>query len=291
MRPTQLEVSMALGYWALLVLGISAAAGQARTQGQGGGETGPDYATVETRTVIEAMVMAHGGMDAWRTVETVRFRMLSKVSGQSNPWLSTETVERSSGRSFLDWPILDASIVWDGTAIWSVNWPPAPPPGFFPRLSYAFVTLPFLTQDDGVSLGPVERGQVPADSTEYLTVHMTYPQQNASVPGDYYKLFIDPASHRLKAVEFNITHPGMIANPNQALGPIVHVFEEYTAIGPLTLPTYYVTFGFNPRNKNVSNALHIAFDISLDGPFDESRMQRPANAVTDVQTLTFWESR
>ena len=260
-------------------------------KGSGGDGTGPDYATVETRTVIEAMVEAHGGMDAWRGVESFRFRMFSKVSGQANAWLSTETVEPSTGRSVLDWPVLGASIVWDGEEVWSVNWPPAPPPGFFPRLSYSFVSLPFLTQDDGVSLGPVERGHVPADTTEYLTVRMTYPNQNASIPGDYYKLFIDPATHMIKAVEFNITHPGMVANPAQALGPIVHVFEEYTLVGSLTLPTYYVTFGFNPRNRNISNALHIVFDISVDGRFDEARMRRPANAVTDVQTLRFWESR
>ena len=278
---------MAMEKWALLLLlGASTAAGQAQE-----GVPGPVYATAETKLVIEAMVDAHGGIDAWRAVESFRFRMLSKVAQQSNAWLSTETVEPSTGRSFLDWPVLDASIVWDGEQVWSVNWPSAPPAGFFPRLSYTFVTLPFLTQDDGVSLGPVERGQVPADSTEYLTVRMTYTRQNASIPGDYYKLFIDPASHVLKAIEFNITHPGMIANPDQALGPIVHVFEEYTKVGYLTLPTYYVTFGFNPRNKNISNALHIVFDVSLSGHFDETRMQRPADAVTDSQTMTFWDSQ
>ncbi len=286
---------MVLGNWALLLLGVSVAGGQVGTGekggGGGGGGTGPDYANEETRIVIEAMVEAHGGMAAWRRVESFRFRMLSKVSGQANAWLSTETVEPSTGRSVLDWPVLEASIVWDGKEVWSVNWPPAPPPGFFPRLSYAFVTLPFLTQAEGVSLGPMEPGGIPGDSTDYLTVRMTYLQQNADIPGDYYKLFIDPASLLLKAIEFNITHPGMIANRNQALGPIVHVFEEYTAVGALTIPTYYVTFGFNPRNKNVSNALHVVFDISVNGPFDEARMQRPANAVTDVQTLTFWESR
>lgn len=282
---------MAMTHWAGLLLGASMAAGQATADEGRPGGTGPDYATADTRAVIEAMVTAHGGMDAWRAVESIRFRMFTKVSGSGNAWLSTETVEPSTGRSFLDWPVLDASIVYDGTEVWSVNWPPAPPPGFFPRLSYTFVSLPFLTQDDRVVLGPVERGRVPGDSTEYLTVRMTYPRQNASIPGDYYKLFIDQESHRLKAVEFNITHPGMIANRNQALGPIVHVFEEYTVVGALTLPTYYVTFGFNPRNKNISNALHAVFDVSVDGSFDEARMQRPANAVTDEQTLAFWNSR
>ncbi len=260
---------MAMAHWAGLLLGASMAAGQATADEGRRGGTGPDYATADTRAVIEALVAAHGGMDAWRAVESIRFRMFTKVSGSGNAWLSTETVEPSTGRSFLDWPVLNASIVYDGKEVWSVNWPPAPPPGFFPRLSYAFVSLPFLTQDDGVALGPVEHGRVPGDSTEYLTVRMTYPRQNASIPGDYYKLFIDPASHRLKAV----------------------VFEEYTTVGALTLPTYYVTFGFNPRNKNISNALHAVFDISVDGPFDEARMQRPTHAVTDGQTLAFWDSR
>ncbi len=77
-----------MGNWALLLLGVSVAGGQVGTGEKGGGGgrggTGPDYATVETRTVIEAMVEAHGGMEAWRRVESFRFRMLSKVSGQAN---------------------------------------------------------------------------------------------------------------------------------------------------------------------------------------------------------------
>ena len=110
---------MALAHWAVLLLSVSAAAGQA-TADEGVG-TGPDYATADTRAVIKAMVAAHGGMDAWRAVESIRFRMFTKVSGSGNAWLSTETVEPSTGRSFLDWPVLDASIVYDGKEVWSVN--------------------------------------------------------------------------------------------------------------------------------------------------------------------------
>ncbi len=285
---------MAFGNWALLLLGVSAAAGQVRpggaegSVGRDGGGTGPDYATAETRIVIEAMVEAHGGMERWLAVPAFRFRILSKVAGQANAWLSTETVEPATGRAYLDWPVLDASIVWDGEQVWSVNWGSGPPPGFFTRLSYSFVVLPFLTQQDGVDLGPPSSGKLPADSTQYRTVRMTFSGQNASIPGDYYELYIDPATHRLKAVGFNITHPGMIANRNQALGPIVHVFEEYAVVDGLTLPSYYVSFGFNPRNRNTSNAIHVVFDIRMNEPFDEYRMQRPSDAVTDHITMAFW---
>ena len=118
---------------------------------------------------------------------------------------------------------------------------------------------------------------------------MTFPEQSASAPGDYYELYIDPSTHLLKAVGFNITHPGMVANRNQALGPIVHVFEEYAVLDGLTLPSYYVSFGFNPRNRNTSNAIHVVFDVRIDEPFDEARMVRPSDAITDDQTMEFWE--
>lgn len=255
-------------------------------------ETGtPEYATAETRLLIERMVDAHGGLDPWQAVEVIGFNFFTKNSGNPNPWFSRETTDRRSGRAILDWPYLDASIVWDGSEVWSVNWPVQIPPGFFTRLTYSFITMPWLTQSSGARLEATGTGKLPNDDTQYATVRMTLPHRSASIPGTYYELFIDPSSHLLKAIGFDLAHPGMVANPDQPLGPNYHVFEEYSEYAGLTIPTYYVSYGFNQRNKKKSSAIHVVFDLTLNESFDEARMEKPIDAVVDEATLNWWRER
>jgi hypothetical protein len=250
---------------------------------------GPEYADPETRAIVEQMVTAHGGTEAWNRVESFSFMFFTKNSGNPEPWLSRETIEPRSGRAYLDWPVLDASIVWDGSTVWAVGWEVPLSPGFFTRLTYSFVTLPWQTQQSGVRLEATGTDRIPNDETEYVTVRMTYDRQTPNSPGNYYRLFIDPDSQLLRAVEFNITHPGLAANPNQPLGPNLHVFEEHREVVGLTLPVFYISYGFNQRNASTSNAVHYVFDLSLDQPFDEARMERPSGAIVDHVTLGFWE--
>jgi hypothetical protein len=250
---------------------------------------GADYADPKTRVIVEEMIAAHGGIEAWNRIESFSYMFFTKNSGNPEPWLSRETVDPRSGRAYLDWPVLDASIVWDGSTVWAVGWPVTLPPGFFSRLTYSFITLPWQTQQPGVRLEAIGTGRIPNDETDFVTVRMTFDHQTPSSPGNYYQLYIDPDSQLLRAVEFNITHPGLAANPDQPLGPNLHVFEEHREVDGLTLPVFYVSYGFNQRNASTSNAVHYVFDLSLGEPFDEARMERPSGAIVDHMTLGFWE--
>lgn len=224
---------------------------------------GAKYADPQTRVIVEEMIAAHRGIQAWDNIESFSYMFFTKNWGNAEPWLSRETVDPRSGRAYLDWPVLDASIVWDGSTVWAVGWPVPLSPGFFSRLTYSFITLPWQTQQPGVRLEAIGTGRIPNDETDFVTVRMTFDHQTPSSPGNYYQLYIDPDSHLLRAVEFNITHPGLAANPEQPLGPNLHVFEEHREFDGLTLPVFYVSYGFNQRNASTSNAVHYVFDLSL----------------------------
>jgi hypothetical protein len=179
---------------------------------------GTDYADPETRAIVEEMVAAHGGTEAWNRIEAFSFMFFTKNSGNPEPWLSRETVDPRSGRVYLDWPVLDALIVWDESTVWAVGWEVPLSPGFFTRLTYSFVTLPWQTQQPGVRLDATGTDRIPNDETEYLTVRMTYDRQTPSSPGNL------PALHRPRfppAAGGRVQHRASRASrePQPAAGP------------------------------------------------------------------------
>lgn len=252
---------------------------------------GPSYATPETKSVVEAMVARHGGLPAWRSASQVRYRFFTRNVGADEPWLSWESVEPRTGRARIDWPVLGAVTGFDGKDVWTRGWRVPLSPGFFAHLTYSFVTLPFQTQQDGVTLEAVGRGKLPNRPEELLTVRMTMTRPRGTVPGTYYRLFIDPSTHLLRAVEFDIAHPGMVANPDQPLGPNTHIFEEHRTVGGLVLPVSYLTVGRNPRDRVEHLAVHYVFDLSVDRPFDPATAQRPPDATVDSTTNRWWARR
>ena len=91
--------------------------------------SGPTYADDDARQSVTDMIDAHGGMQAWDAISSISFMFFTRNSGAPEPWLSRETIHTPTGRAYLDWPVLEAAIVWDGSDVWSDNWPPFAPPG------------------------------------------------------------------------------------------------------------------------------------------------------------------
>lgn len=165
------------------------------------------------------------------------------------------------------------------------------PAGFFARLTYSFVNLPFLTQNDGVRLELEGMKTLPNTDGEFISVLMRYPMPGGSMPGTYYRIFIDSETMLMKALEFDIAHPGMSASPTQPLGPITHIFEEYKQVGGVVIPVFYSTYGLGAREMDEVVAVHYLFNMSVDGEFDEMLVQKPQGAVADRSTMDFWETR
>ena len=249
----------------------------------------PRYADDESRRIALRLVEAHGGRDGWRDAESLSFRFVTKVIGAPVPWYSIETMDLRSNAAYIDWPWWDAKTGFDGEAVWSENWKMPLPAGFFTRLTASFITLPWLTGMDGVTVGPVTTDRLPGSETRYRVLRLEFAERGPQVPGEYYELFIDPDRHVMRAVRFNITHPGMVANPNQPLGPNLHVFQEYRQIEGLIFPTYYTSYGRNAANATDSSAIHMLFDLSLERPFDVAAASPPPAAERDEVTRSWWQ--
>lgn len=230
--------------------------------------------------IIAAMISAHGGMEKWRSAPTVSFEDHFLPAGAQKPSISQVTVEQGRRRAYLDFPELNARIAWDGKQAWSVNWQAPYPPRFLALLNYYFLNLPWLTMDPGVILGEPGKAKLWDAPTEYLTVKMTFEAGVGDTPDDYFVLYIDPKSHRLKACEYIVTYASLLPSGVAATPPHILVYEEFTTVNGLVVPTRYSIF-----EKN--HSLYATCEIrnwSFKKPFDATRMTMPPGAVVDASS-------
>jgi hypothetical protein len=230
----------------------------------------------EVPSIVLDMIDAHGGMAPWRSAGTVSFEdEFSAPGGQST--VSRVMVDQRTRRAYIDFPGTNMSIAWDGGKAWGVNWTSPTPPRFLALLNFYFINLPWLTMDPGVKLASEGTGTMGADSTEYAIVMMTFSPGTGDTPDDYYRLYIDPETKRLKACAYVVTYrallpPGMESTPEHLL-----VYDAFETVNGLAVPTAYTIYenGAVYANCAIRN-------WTFGAPFDEARMAMPDSAVVDT---------
>jgi hypothetical protein len=241
----------------------------------------PPPAAGPTRSeVVNKMIEAHGGLEGWKTAPTMSFTDSFLPAAAKTPVVSQVTVEMTSRRAYLDFPAMDAQIVWDGEKAWSTNWKGRTPPRFLALLSFYFVGLPWLTADPGANLSEPGTGTLPDDPTEYITVKMTFGPGVGDTPDDYYLLFIDPNTYELKATEFTVTYADVLP-PDVEFKKDLGVFEAYEEVEGLKVPARFPLY--------VDGELQGTYEwreVSFSQPFDGSRMTMPEGAVVDDSNPT-----
>jgi hypothetical protein len=247
---------------------------------------GPAYASAETRGVIERMVEAHGGMAAWRQAPTLAYDVVFfnpyAAAGENPWWIYREVVEQRTRRAYHAWPVEGARLGYDGARVWTTDWAVDNMPEFMVHFFYYFVNLPWLSQDGGIRLGPVERVRLPGIPTDLLAVPWTF--DSAPTVGktarDSYRLFIEPESHLLRGYEYSIAYPPMIQAmglpAGGVMGPLLRIHDAFTEVGGLRFPSRFRTL--SPDGKTTYGH-HIVTNYSVTEPFDESRLAPPAGAI------------
>lgn len=226
---------------------------------------------------VDAMIEAHGGMEKWASAPTVRFEDEFKPGEAESGGVSRVTVEQGPRRAYIDFPGTPMRMAWDGEKAWSENWQAPFPPRFLALLNYYFVNLPWLAKDPGVILGEPGTGKLFDDPTEYVTVKMTYESGVGDTPDDYYVLYIDPETHRLKANRYIVTYRGILPEGVEATPEHILINDEYDTVDGLVVPTHYTIY-------EVDGSVYASCDVrgwSFSEPFDESRMVMAAGAVVD----------
>ncbi|MDH4124446.1 MAG: hypothetical protein OEW64_01385 [Gammaproteobacteria bacterium] len=269
----------------LTLLGIQAATAEPWFDGE------PDYADSESESLANKLLAAHGGMQPMLAARSLQFEFFTKTSGGPMPFYSREAVDLATGDGYIEWPFWNSTIALYGDELWSHKWPMPLPAGFFIRLTTSFITLPWQVQADAANIGPASKGQLPGDDAVYDVLRVTFDRRNPSIPGTFYDIYIDTDSHLMKGLRFDISHPGMVANPEQPLGPNFHVFDEYRNIDGLVIPTFYKSYGTGKASDSDqrSNAYHFAWNIDTSKPFDREKLQAPAGAVPDSVSMQWWQ--
>lgn len=238
--------------------------------------------------IISKMIAAHGGMAKWNAAPTLSFTHLL-VYGQpleTEFWVSNETTEIKTERTYHDWPVFNGRLASDGKKIWTENWQLGNPPGTNVNNIYHAMAMPWLTQKKNVLLEAESLATLPGDSTAYFVVKLTHKQPSKESPHKYYKLFIHPKTFLLRGLEFNITYApflDLIGLPKEikSLGPFTHIFYEYVKVDGLTFPSKYDSFDKEGHNSG----RHIAYNYSLKKPFDLNRMKTtPASKIADEKS-------
>ncbi len=232
----------------------------------------------ETLTIIESMVSAHGGMEAWSAAPAVSFECSFTPAGASASIVSRETIEQGSRRAYIDYPGTEMSLAWDGENAWSENWSGPYPPRFMALLNYYFVNLPWLTMDPGVILDDPETATLWDDPTEYVTIEMNFDPGVGDTPDDYYVLYIDPTTNQLKAVRYVVTYAAMVPEGAKSTPEHILVYDEFTTVEGLTVPTRCSIY----EADGTSFATSEIGDWSFSRPFDAARMTMPAGAEIDT---------
>jgi hypothetical protein len=234
--------------------------------------TGPD----ESLALVDAMVEAHGGMEAWASAPTVTFTDEFRSGEATEGQPMRVTVEQGPRRAYIDLPGTDMRMAWDGERAWSESWQVPMPPRFVALLDYYFLNLPWMATDPGVILSEVGSGTLPGDDTEYRTVEMNFDPGTGDTPDDYYLLYIHPETHRLAATEYTVTYNSLLPEGMDSTPVHLLVYDEWTEVDGLLVPTAYTIY-----EGEAVYASNVIRDWSFDEPFDASRMEMPDGAVVD----------
>jgi hypothetical protein len=242
------------------------------------GLAGASEAAESVQQIVDSMVAAHGGLEAWASAPTVSFEAETIPAGQTKGAPARVVVEQGRRRAYQEVPSLSARMAWDGEKAWGENWKDPSPPRFMALLHYYFANLPWLTQDRGVRLASEGTARLPGDATDYFAVRMTFEEGTGDSPRDSYLLFIDPQSRRLRAVEYVATYAGILPPGQTAFPPNVLLYEEHATVNGLVVPTRYEFF---VKEGHKPMATVKAREWSFSKPFDEGRLVMPPGAVED----------
>jgi hypothetical protein len=139
---------------------------------QSGSPSGED---ADVQRLVGRMLKAHGCMNSWREVETIRFDHILSIPFYPNePWVRNTTIERSSGRVYQDWPLDEARLVFDGENVWTTKWKKLNPPAMMPHVFYRFLHLPWLSADPSVSMEYSGLAKLPESEVEYECLLMRF---------------------------------------------------------------------------------------------------------------------
>ena len=245
----------------------------------------------ESRSIVQKMVEAHGGLDAWANAPSVSFHSHLKVhfgGGNWVPFWEEATADPRRRCVYAKLPNPDGSfgrIAYDGTKAWSagdLKGLAQAPARFTAWRNFYLFNLPWMTQDDGVHFGAASTGTLPGASDECITVPMWFDEGTGDTPRDAYTLYIDRDTHQLRGAEYAMTYKQMMQGGAESSAPSIFVWEETSSVDGLVVPTRYTVYWSKDHSVAVKDGEITQWSFSA--PFDDSRLAMPADGKPDLST-------
>ncbi|WP_224490911.1 hypothetical protein [Robertkochia flava] len=253
----------------------------------GNGIAQPRYASPEAEEIVHKMIDAHGGYDAWKNLETQSFTsaMHSSSLGFVRFWIKSQTIHMKTRRSYQDWPLFGSTLTYDGKEAWATNWRISNPPNHQHSVYYYYVNLPWLTQEDHTVLGEVSKIKHPAFENEVYSIKMTFTESPilGKSKNDSYTLFIDSKSFLLNGYEYTVGYGPLLdvlklPEDSTVFGPVLRINTYTGDVDGLKFPMLMTTHSTDLKQQYGDHAI---YNYKLNGTFDETRMNKPENAVVD----------
>lgn len=259
---------------AAVVLGVCAACSGAPES------TATNICDSDARSAVAAVVEAHGGMEAWKALNSIYVEREHLFAGSGQPIRFNIHGEYLSHRIFQSWQVPAGRLAWDGEQAWSADWPLAPQlmPRYVAGIGFFLVNMPWLVYEDARSLESLGcSGTLPGhDGRTFLVVVAGYEPDPVRKPAwfegprDSYELYIDPESHRLSGVMQHWTYAGRLdtAGAPASVHAISQLFvpETFVEVNRLVWPHEYAAY--TPELEVAARGRF--FDYDFARPFDES---------------------
>jgi hypothetical protein len=161
-------------------------------------ETELDVTTSAYPESITKVFDAHGGIDSWRKMQTLKFTML-KESGDE-----ITTTDLHNRSSLIEMP--NHNIGFDGQEVWLHKKDTTSykgNPKFYYNLMFYFYAMPFILADDGIIYEDVK--PLEFEGKSYPGIKISYESGVGESPEDEYVLYYDSETYQMTWLGYTVT--------------------------------------------------------------------------------------
>jgi hypothetical protein len=234
------------------------------------------------KTVL-ASINAHGGLEKWYSQSPLYYHFnyrpteADKTIRDSyilNDYVNARAVHTSADQEGVTYGF-DGADAWHAPA----DVKPTVSPRFWSLTPYYFVGLPFVLADEGINFEQLPNAEW--EGTDYQKIKVTYAAGTGDADGDYYILWINPATKQVDALNYIVSYPGFFKDGGH-LPEKLMVLNGKTTVGGITLPTGYTTRWSDKPKEVITNITVSDYAFRPETGDDAFAMPAGAKVTTDL---------
>jgi len=217
---------------------------------------------------ISNVFNAHGGIDAWRKMKTLKFTMPKDTGDEIT------TTDLHNRYSLIEMP--KHTIGFDGDVVWLQNKDNTVydgNPKFYYNLMFYFYAMPFILADDGIIYEDVD--PLNCEGQSYPGIKISYESGVGESPEDEYILYYNPTTGEMAWLGYTVTYFSKEKNKKWSFIK----YSDWQEINGLKLPKrltwYNVENNLPTTERNDRDFTNIVLTDSSKG---QSSFVMPANA-------------